>query len=561
MVNKIIKIFHGEVSGVHQAAYLLGAFSLLSQILALFRDRMLAGAFGAGHSLDIYYAAFRVPDFIFSAIASLVSISVLIPFFSDIFQKEKSDARELMSSIFTAFMFVILLISGLAYIFMPKLIPFILPGLNDPASQAQLIILSRILLLQPICLGISNLLGVITQISKRFFIYALSPILYNIFIIFGIVVLVPIYGLKGIVIGVVLGGIAHFAIQIPFVAKQGLIPRLSFKIKPALLKQIIFQSVPRTLTLSASSLELIFITSFASLITVGSISIFNFSLNLQSVPFAIIGVSYALAAFPTLSACFSRGEKDKFLEHVMVAVRHIIFWSIPIAAFFIVLRAQIVRTVLGSGQFNWDNTRLTAACVALFTVSLVAQGLELLFIRAYYAAGKTLKPLLINLISSVLTIGLPFVLLQMFWHIPVFRFFIESLFKVENIPGSAVLMLPLGFTLGTIVNAVIFWIMFEKDFGSLNRNVMRTLMVSIQSAVIGSFVSYICLNLFSNVFNLTTAAGVFFQGLTAGLTGIFAIILILKLLRSEELEEIIKTAHKKIFKRVLIVSDPDKMEV
>ena len=594
MVNRILSIFHKEIAGVHQAAFLLGAFTFLSQLLALVRDRMLASFFGAGQMLDIYYTAFRIPDLLYASVASLVSISVLIPFFSGVFEKNKEDTRRLLDSVFTVFLGIMVVVSGIAFIAMPYLVRFFFGNLGGEDVMVELTTLSRLLLLQPICLGISNVLGVVTQISKRFFLYAISPILYNASIIFGLLFLYPLYGMRGVIGGVLIGGVMHFIIQVPFAYSQGLLPKLTrtFDIKTII--HVIKISIPRTITLSGNMLELIVITSFASWIAIGSVSVLNLALNLQSVPFAIVGVSYALAAFPTLSACFAKGEREKFMQHIITAVRHVIFWSIPIAALFIVLRAQIVRTILGSGAFNWDHTRLTAACLALFVISLVAQGLELLFIRAYYAAGRTAKPLVLNIISSIVTIGIPFILLQLFNSNEIFRYFIESLFKVEGVSGAAVLMLPLGYSIGTILNTLAFWIMFEFDFGNIwhkntkgqadtkveiqtitggtevlknsdrypfTSKVMNTLIVSIEAAIVGGFASYIGLNIFDSVFNLSTVFGIFMQGFLAGILGITAACVVFLILGNKEIVEIYVALRQKVWKGKIIVSEPDKIEV
>ena len=588
MVNRILSIFHKEIAGVHQAAFLLGAFTLLSQLLALVRDRMLANFFGAGQTLDLYYTAFRIPDLLFASVASLVSISVLIPFFSGMFggdaeNTNKENTRKLLDSIFTGFIMIMVGASLIAFFLIPYLVRFFFGSLGGEEAMVELTFLSRLLLLQPICLGISNVFGVVTQISKRFFLYALSPVLYNLSIIFGLVFLYPIYGIRGVVGGVVIGGIMHFAIQIPFVLRQGLLPRLTVRFDIKTIADVIKISIPRTITLSGNMLELIVITSFASWLVAGSVSVLNLALNLQSVPFAIVGVSYALAAFPTLSACFAKGEREKFMQHIVTAVRHVIFWSIPIAALFIVLRAQIVRTILGSGSFNWEHTRLTAACLALFVVSLVAQGLELLFIRAYYAAGRTAKPLVLNIISSIFTIGFPFLLLMACNTKQTFRFFIESLFKVEGIEGAAVLMLPLGYSIGTLLNALAFWIMFEYDFGKVwmkgeakdgtegavaqndrfafTPKVLPTLFVSIEAAVAGGFVAYIGLNIFDTVFDLSTLLGIFLQGFAAGIMGIAGAVVVFLLLGNKEIGEIYSALRQKVWKGKIIVSEPDKIEV
>lgn len=580
MVGKIIKLFNkvnGEVGGVHQAAFLIGFFTLLAQILGLVRDRSLAHFFGAGLQLDIYYAAFRIPDLIFATAASLVSISVIIPFINkaeekylikkeekmeeagssasididtDLGKKANREVRNIVDSLFSSFGMLMIVISLIAYVLLPYLSRIAFKGISDPAAIEQIIMLSRILLLQPICLGISNILGSLTQLRKRFVLYALSPIFYNAAIIWGIFFLRPFLGISGVVWGVIIGGLFHFAIQIPFIKKEGLLPRLlpANRIDWKLVGSVFRLSVPRTLTLSASMIELIVLTSLAATLAVGSISILSLSFNIQSVPLGIIGVSYALAAFPTLSAHFARGERDKFLAQMTGAIRHVIFWSVPIAAFFIVLRAQIVRTVLGSGNFNWDNTRLTAACLALFVISLVAQGLKLLFVRAYYAAGQTKKPLVINLLSSVVTIASPIFFIILYRHDPAFGNFFAGLLRVQGIAGIEVLMLPLGYTLGTLASALAFWIKFEKEFshGDLLRATWRSWIGSLGAGVIGGFFAYIGLNMFDKVFDLNTVLGVFLHGFVAGILGLVFSVIVLRVLRNEEFEEVVQTLQKKV---------------
>jgi len=240
-------------------------------------------------------------------------------------------------------------------------------------------------------------------------VYASAPVLYNVGIIAGIVFLMPRFGIEGVAYGVIIGALLHLLIQVPVVIKHGLFPRFLLKLDWMEIKDVVLLSLPRTITLSATHLTLIVLVAIASLMDEGSIAIFNFSFNLQSVPLAIIGVSYSVAAFPTLARFFSNGQREKFAEHIIAATRHIIFWSTPAIVLFIVLRAQIVRTILGSGEFDWSDTRLTAAALAVFVVSILAQALQLLFVRAYYAAGRTMVPLVVNIGSATIIIVLAFV--------------------------------------------------------------------------------------------------------------------------------------------------------
>src|SRR3989344_5506806 len=360
MVKGFINMLNREINGLHQAAYLLGFFAICSQVLALVRDRILASQFGAGNVLDLYYSAFRIPDLLFVTIASVVSISVLIPFLINRFEKGQEKVKEFIDSVFSFFFFFMVVSGIVAFFLTPLLMKWIFPVFAQSSSFGELVSLTRILLLSPIFLGFSNLLASITQVHRRFFVYAISPVVYNVGIIFGIIFLYPMFGLQGLGLGVVLGAFLHFAIQIPLVSSQKLLPRLRLNFNINTVKEVVFTSIPRTITVSSNEIAKLFLISFASLFVSGSIAVFNFSLNLQSVPFSIIGVSYSLAAFPTLTRLFSGGNVEEFLRQIITSTRHIIFWSIPVSILFIVLRAQIVRTILGAGAFDWSDTRLTA---------------------------------------------------------------------------------------------------------------------------------------------------------------------------------------------------------
>ncbi|OGI85879.1 hypothetical protein A3A05_00775 [Candidatus Nomurabacteria bacterium RIFCSPLOWO2_01_FULL_41_12] len=556
-MDRIIRIFGKEYGSVNQAALLLGFFAFLSQILALFRDRFLAHFIGPTSSLDVYYAAFRVPDLIFISIASLASVTVIIPFIAAKMPEGKitDEARKLLNDIFTVFFIVMLAVSLAAFFLMPYLAPLIAPGFTAP-MQSKMIELSRIMLFSPILLGLSNLFGTVTQLFRRFFIYALSPILYNVGIILGVIFLYPTFGIKGLAFGVLLGALMHFGIQALASNAFHFTPKFSLGRGPmgeatsinfSGIKAIALTSFPRTLGLSLNSIALISIIALASYLEGGSISIFNLSLNLQSVPLNIIGISYAVAAFPTLAKSVSLGKLDEFRNHLKEAARAVIFWSLPITFLFIVLRAQIVRVILGSGSFSWDNTRLVAASLAIFSVSVIAQGMIALLSRAYYARGETKTPLLINLFCSILIIILSYVFVYLFQNIPLLRYFIESLLKVTDIPGTEVLMLPLAYSTGTILNFILYWFFVRRDFMKGESFITKTFFQTLGASFFLGLAAYLGLNILSPIFGTTTFWGVFLQGFISGILGILTAIIVLYLLKNEELEDITKTLKTKFW--------------
>ncbi len=546
MVRQIFGFFYKETHKLHQAAFLLAFFSLLSQLLGFVRDRSLAHYFGASTHLDVYYAAFKVPDLIFVTFASVVSLSVLVPFIIERESQGRENVKKFVDDIFSFFSLFILISCLIFFWLMPEISTVLFKGFT-PEALKEVVYLSRILLISPIFLGVSNLFGSLTQAYNRFLVYAFAPVLYNLGIIIGIFAFARGGAVNGVAWGVVLGSILHLVIQIPFVIKMGLMP------KPKIfdwesIKRVVMHSMPRTITLSLSQLSGVFLVSLASLMTAGSISIFTFAQNISSVPLSIIGVSYSLAAFPTLSRHFSQNNLKDFFEQMSITVRHIIFWSLPTIALFVVLRAQIVRVLLGTGNFDWADTRLTAASLAILALSALSQSLVLLFIRAFYSAGHTKRPFLISIFSTVFLILASYLSVKLYYSWSAFGLFVSSLLKVDDLTGTVVLMLPLGFSLGTILSSVIYWVAFEKVFGKFGRETYRTLFVSLATAVFVGFGSYVGLNAFAGLFNLDTLLGIFGQGFLAGILGILFGMIVLWLLKSVEFKELWQALHQKFGK-------------
>lgn len=558
MVKKLLSLFSREWNGLHEAAFLLGLFAILSQVLALFRDRLLAHLFGATQTLDIYYAAFRIPDFVFAGIASFMSALVLIPILTKRAKESDARAQKFLNDTFTVFFSLLIAVSVGIYFVIPAIVHSLFPAFSGDALN-ELIMMSRLLLLSPILLGLSNLLGSVTQMLHKFFAFALAPVLYNIGIIIGAYFFFPVFGPIGLAWGVVLGAFLHFFVHFFVSSRSGF--TLNVSIVPSFVDiwEVIRVSLPRTIGLSANQIALFALIAFAAKLPQGSITVFNFAFNLQSVPLAVIGVSYATAAFPGLSKHFAEAEMKEFLEKILTAARHIVFWSLPVLVLMIVLRAQIVRTILGSGSFDWTATRLTAACLAIFTVSVVAQSIGLLFVRGFYATGNNTIPLMVNVLSSIVIVFTGYGFLIGYSNAPFIQDFIGSLLRVEEIRGASVLMLPLAYTVGMLLNTILLIYFFRRRFGKFLSPVKDTLMHGSFSAIIAGVVAYEFLEILGLYLDLDTFVGIFTQGLVAGVAGLLTWWLILELMGNEEIRDVRTALHRKFWKAGVVI--PDKEEI
>lgn len=516
------------VRGLHQAAYLLAALTLASQALALLRDRTFAHTFGAGQVLDLYYAAFRVPDLVFALVSSLVSAYVIIPRITGM--DREATRRILSESASFLFGFGGLICVVLA-IFMPQFLALLYPNLVASAHQAEFVLLSRILLLQPILLGLSGVLASVTQVHRRFILFALSPVLYNLGIILGAVLLYPLWGLPGIGIGVVIGAIAYLAVNIPVIVEAGVIPRLVWP-KFSFMMPIMRDSIPRSLALGMGSVTALVLTSLASRIGTGAVSVFTLAGNLEAVPLSLIGASYAVAAFPALSEASALENRSEFTRILSSSARHIILWSVVAIGLISVLRAHIVRIILGTGAFDWNATRLTAALLVVLTVGLVAQGLVLLFSRALYAARQSWRPLMYQLAGGVLTVICAVTFLSM--KNTGLHASLAVLLRVSDVHGTAIILLALAATLGQIFLVGLSLIALRTIAPGLGTSLIRPFRDGSIAAVVGGVAAYATLAFLGGIAPLTTLVSVFMQGTIAGIIGSIAVAATLFLIKNEE---------------------------
>ena len=540
---------------MNQAALVLAVFSLLSQLCGLLRDRLLASMVGPSASLDVYYAAFRIPDFIYTSIASLFSVTVIIPFITGYLAEKdggkSASMKRFSDTIFTVYCIGMMVVCVIAALLMPYLTHLTAPGFSV-AQHADLVLYSRIMLISPFLMGLSSLLGSFAQVQKKFFSFAIAPLFYNAGILLGVIVLLPVIGVFGVVLGVILGALLYLVVQLPTLVTLGKLPVFTRNIDFKVMKEVMILSVPRTLAMSLTNLTMLMMSAVASLLAAGSISIFQFSYNIETTPLMIIGISYAVAAFPTMTRLFMEGQTKEFVDVIHRATRNIFFLSIPVAVLFIVLRAQLVRVLLGSGAFSWNDTRLVAASLALFCISVTAQCMILLLVRGFYAMGNTKAPLVINAYSILIT-GVSLAgLLLCFREFPLFKDFLESLLRIDGAEGTAVVLLPLAFSLGQIGNAIALWVRFHKKVeGHKSETVElgRALFHTLGAGIIAGASAYGMLVLLGASVDQEHFLGIFIQGTLACIVGIAMYCITLMAMRNEDIILFVQTLRSKFWKQ------------
>ncbi|OGZ94067.1 MAG: murein biosynthesis integral membrane protein MurJ [Candidatus Sungbacteria bacterium RIFCSPLOWO2_01_FULL_47_32] len=552
-------LFKREIASINAAALLIGAAGFLSDILGLFRDRLLAGHFGASRELDIYYAAFQIPDLLFTLFLVGAATAAIIPVFLEVKEKDPDEAKRLIESLFNAFLLVSAAFCLLVIFFAPLIFKFLVPGFS-PEERSLTVLMTRIMMASPFLLSLSNIISSVIQANRRFATFALSPICYNIGIIFGILVFLPAFGLPGLAYGVILGAFLHLLVQIPTFMSLG------FRIRPALrmhsaIKKILSLSVPRVLSLSMVSITVLIVNAIASTLIPGSIAVFQFARNLESIPIGIIGVSFAVAVFPRLSGAFVKKDGNDFYESFFGTLETVIFWLAPIAVLMYVLRAHIVRLALGTGRFDWSDTRLTAAVFGIFCFSVILESILPLIIKGYYALNKTSRPLIINFAASGSIVVLSFALARVFSDpSAAFPAFVAHILKVDDVKSVGILGLALAIAIGEFIDFIFLFRFFLKEgketFGFVPKNgFLKETVFLIAVAVLSGFVAYGA-RLFLNLFiSLDTFFGVFFQALGSGVAGVIVYGAILYWKKNSQLLGIIEVFRRRLLKPDVLPSE------
>lgn len=455
------------------AAFIIALAGVVSRVLGFLRDRLLASSFGAGDILDAYYAAFRLPDLVYGLLVLGALSAAFIPVFTELIAHgEREKAWRLVQG---ALQWLVIVLGGaalLGVVFAGQIAMWIAPGFS-PEKQTLVASLTRIMLLSPIFLAVSAVIGGVLVSFKQFLAYSFAPVFYNLGIIFGISVLYPFFGTTGLALGVVFGSLLHVLIQLPAFHRAGY--RLNFLSRtetltdPAL-RKVIRLMIPRSLAMAVNQISLVIVTVFSSTLISGSLAAFTLAINIQSVPLGLFGIAFSLASFPVLATLAAKREEEEFFSVFAKTVRRILYFVFPLSLFLIIFRAEIVRIVLGTGAFNWEDTILTFTVLGWLSASLFAQSLIPLFVRTFFALQDTKTPLLAALFSEAVHLSLiPFLL-----------------------PQYAVAGIAIAFSVGAITNVGILYFFLRRHVSAwrdweLLSGIARIGLIAVMSAVVAQY--------------------------------------------------------------------------
>jgi putative peptidoglycan lipid II flippase len=484
--DKIRHLVHRRQKSIFSATMVLAVTFLLSAVLGFLRTRFLYAVFFKCCVLDLdaYNAAFRIPDLIFKLLVTGALSASFIPVFSSYLHKNKKQAHLMASSVINLLLLFFIGISIVALIFAHPLSELIAKGFS-PYQVDLMSNLTRVLLIAQIFFLISNFLTAILQVNQIFIVSAISPIIYNLFIILSIYTLAPAFGIFGVAYGAVIGAFFHMAIQIPSIKHLGFKYSLIASFNISGVREIVRLMIPRTLSLGLAEIESTVTLFFASTLAAGSISLLNLALQLMYLPSRVFGTTVGQASLPILSKNIAKNQLNQFRNTVRKTILQSIYIAFPIGVLILINRLPIVRLTFGTRQFPWSATLLTAKTLAFLTPAIVCQAVIQILIRSFYAMHDTKTPLKISAIS-------------LFFNVITSYLFVS--FTSMGIVGLAI-----SASIGNLVQCIgLFWLFVLRVDGDGWREMLSSFNRILISSVLCGLVSWLTIRIL-DVFILDTS--------------------------------------------------------
>jgi len=389
-----------------QASLILTIAALASRLLGWVRLLVIGSQFGASRELDAYFAAFRIPDAIFQLVVAGALSAALIPVFSSYRAREQEqEAWRLASRVINLVVIALAGLSLLMAILAPVLVPVVAPGFDAPTTELT-IRMTRVMLLSPVLIGMGAVVSGILNSYERFAVPALAPLAYNLAIILAAIFLAPIMGVEGLAVGVAVGSLAHLAIQLPALGRVGQRYDLTIGLSHPGVRQVLKLMGPRTLGLAAGQLNFIVSTVLASGLPEGSLTAYNYAFQLSQIPVGVLGVSVAVALFPTLSRDAALGRVPEIRRQVAGSLRILVFLAAPLTAAMIVLAGPIASVFFQYGLFTERSAERTAGALVFFAIGLTGHIVVHVLTRAFYAMQDTRTPVLWAIIAVAINVPL-----------------------------------------------------------------------------------------------------------------------------------------------------------
>jgi putative peptidoglycan lipid II flippase len=445
MWHQLKNLYKSKQSTLYASTIVVALTLFVARILGLVKLRVLTGYFDKSQ-LDLFFAAFRLPDFIFEVFVAGSISSCFIPIISEIVDKKKNGKDEIMifsQSLSLIFLFSWIIIFLVMKIFAKNIVEILVPGYT--AAQVNMVssMSLTILFYQVPFLLLGNVLSAILQTEKQFLIPGIAPAFYNLGIIAGVILFAQKHGLYGALYGVGIGSVLYFITLFLGVYILGYPIKIKIYLFDKKIKRFFNLFWPRFFNSLTAQVDATVDLALSTLRGVGSYSSFYLARNLQILPVSFFGIAVSQTALPFFSRLYHQNKKEELMQLLVKFVLQITFIMMPFVIFFTALRVPIVRLFFGGDKFDLLATQRTANVLSIFALSLPFHTVYYLITRAYFAIQDTKTPFVTGVIFTLSNTLLSIIFI-----------------KVLNLP---VYFLALSFTTSITLNtAVLFYLLVKK---------------------------------------------------------------------------------------------------
>lgn len=383
-----------------------------SRLIGLFREITIAYAGGAGGSVDAYQVAFILPEILNHCVASGFLSITFIPIFSRCLSADNEpEGWRLFSIIYNTFGVFLIVFITVSMISAPRLVTLLAPGITDPVVFNQAVRMTRIILPAQFFFFSGGLYMAVQFAKERFLVPALAPLVYNIGIIAGGVVLGPRLGMEGFAWGVLGGAFAgNFAIQLLGAKRQGMLHSLLINFRHPQFKAYVYLTIPLMAGLTMTFSTELLLKFFGSFLAPGNIAALNYALRVMFILVGFFGQAVGTASYPFMAGLAARGDMEG-LNRLLNTTLKFLLLVIPVSVLFMVLRHEIVFILFQRGAFDGEATRLTAGLLPFILAGTVAFSAQTVVVRGYYAMQNTWFPAIVGTVCVIMTFPLFYLLM------------------------------------------------------------------------------------------------------------------------------------------------------
>ena len=406
---------------VARAAVVVSSATMASRIFGFIRDLVVARAFGAGIATDAFFVAFRLPNLLRRLVAEGALSSAFVPVFTEyVSTRPRAESLRMLRSVTGVMLLLLSSITLVGVVASPWIVRVMAPGFFANSAAGELTVyLTRLMFPYLLLVGLAALVMGVLNAHRHFLLPALAPVLLNVGIIIGALVIAPRLSepVVGLALGVLLGGLGQLLLQVPWLWSHGLFAAPQLALRHPAVRRVLGLMTPVVVGQSAVHIGTVINTIIASFLAKGSVSYLYYADRLIEFPNGVFGVAIATAVLPTLSEQAARRDKAALRETLSFSLRLATFVSMPAAIGLFILAEPIVRVLYERGRFGPVETVGTAAAVAMYALGLVGSSAARILTQAFFALGDTRTPVKVSVFAMALNCAIAATLARPLGHV------------------------------------------------------------------------------------------------------------------------------------------------